>query len=210
MSVANRQPEINAIVFDLGGVLIDWNPRYLYRKLIGDESAMEDFLKEVVSHEWNASFDAGRSFAEGVNELSIRYPEYKDLIAAYHLRWPEMLGGAIHGTVEILRSLAREKRYRLLGLSNWSAETFHFARQRFDFLELFETILVSGEEKLIKPDPKFYRLLNERLGVELAKSVFIDDVQKNIDAASGLGMKAIRFENPDRLRADLTELGVSI
>lgn len=201
---------LTTVVFDLGGVLIDWNPRYLYKKLISDPAKMESFLTTVVGHDWNASFDAGRPFKEGVEQLARDYPEHADLIAAYHSRWPEMLGESIDGTVEILEQLAREKRYRLLALSNWSAETFHHALDRFDFLKLFETILVSGREKLIKPDAKFYQLLKTRHGVDFKEAVFIDDVQKNIDAAKALGFKTVRFEAPSQLRQELTSLGVRL
>ncbi len=198
------------IVFDLGGVLIDWNPRYLYRKLISDPEKMEQFLANVVSHDWNAKFDEGHAFAEGVKTLSAQHPEHQDLIAAYHLRWVEMLGQSIDGTVAILQKLADQKQHRLLALSNWSAETFHFARERFDFLNLFETILVSGEEKIIKPHPKFYELLATRLKADLKSCLFIDDVQKNIDAARELGMKTILFKSPEQLRADLRSLNVQV
>ena len=201
---------INTIVFDLGGVLVDWNQRYLYRKLIKDEAAMESFIANVISHEWNTSLDAGVSFENGVSELTRKFPEHKELIAAYHQRWPEMLGESIEGTVEILERLVSSKKYRVLALSNWSAETFPFAREKFPFLKLFETILVSGEEEMVKPDPDFYRLLTERHHVDLAHAVFIDDVQKNIEAASALGMTAIKFENPSRLRADLAKLNIEV
>ncbi len=198
----------STIIFDLGGVLIDWNPRYLYRKLISDPERLEAFLNDIVSPEWNSSMDAGRPFSEAVETLSRQHPEHKDLIKAYHQRWPEMLGGPIGGTVEILKELVQNKNSRIIGLSNWSAETFLHARARFDFLKLFETILVSGEEKLIKPDPKFYRLLDSRLNVDFSKAVFIDDVQRNIDAAQSLGLRSILFKSPEQLRADLKNLGV--
>ena len=198
------------IVFDLGGVLIDWNPRYLFSKLISDPQKMEQFLTHVVSHDWNARFDEGQPFADGVKALSAQHPEHKDLIGAYHLRWKEMLGQSIDGTVEILRGLANKKRYRLLALSNWSAETFHFARERFDFLNLFETILVSGEEKMIKPYAPFYQLLENRLNANLSGCVFIDDFQKNIDAARELGMRTVLFKSPEQLRVDLQKLNVEL
>ena len=201
---------LTTVVFDLGGVLIDWNPRYLYKKLINDPVKMESFLLNVVGHDWNATFDAGRPFQEGVTELSRQHPEHADLISAYHTRWSEMLGDSIQGTVDILRELANDKRYRLLALSNWSAETFPYALKRFDFLKLFETILVSGEEKMIKPDPKFYQLLETRHRVNLNESVFVDDVRKNIDAADALGFKTIRFENAEQLRHDLAKLGIKL
>lgn len=197
---------INTVVFDLGGVLIDWNPRYLYRKLFNDPAKMELFLTTVVDSEWNATLDAGRSFETGVEDLIRKFPDQAEMIAAYHTRWSEMLGGAIDGTVEILKAL--KPNYRLLALSNWSAETFPYARKRYEFLKDFESILVSGEEKMIKPDPKFYQLLETRHRVNPREAVFIDDVQKNIDAAIALGFNTICFSSPAQLREDLTKLNV--
>jgi 2-haloacid dehalogenase len=201
---------LTTVVFDLGGVLIDWNPRYLYKKLMNDSVKMESFLKNVVRHDWNATFDAGRPFKDGISELILEFPDHEELISAYHARWQEMLGDQIQGTVDILRQLASDKRYRLLALSNWSAETFHHALERYDFLKQFEAILVSGQEKMMKPDPKFYQLLETRHHVKFIDSVFIDDVQKNIDAATSLGFKTIRFENPEQLRRDFTKLGIKL
>ncbi len=177
---------------------------------MNDPVKMESFLKDVVSPEWNTTFDSGRPFKDGNAALIRQFPEQADLIDAYYTRWPEMLGHSIDGTVEILRQLARDKRYRLLALSNWSSETFSHALERFDFLELFEVILVSGEEKMIKPDPKFYQLLETRHLVKLNEAVFIDDVQKNIEAAKSMGFKTVRFENPDQLRQELTELNIKL
>ena len=199
---------ITTVVFDLGGVLIDWNPRYLYKKLFKDPVKMEAFLTNVVGHDWNATFDAGRPFEEGVRDLVKQHPEQAEMIAAYHTRWAEMLGDAIDGTVTILKEL--KPNYRLLALSNWSAETFPFARKRFEFLKDFETILVSGEEKLIKPDPKFYQLLETRHQVNPKDAVFIDDVQKNIDAAKALGYNAILFKDPAQLRAELRAFNLKV
>ncbi len=199
---------ITTFVFDLGGVLIDWNPRYLYRKLFQDPAKMEAFLATVTQSDWNAQLDAGYPFKKGVADLVAKFPDQAEMIAAYHTRWSEMLGGAIEGTAQILKGL--KPNYRLLALSNWSAETFPYARERFEFLNDFEAILVSGEEKLIKPDPKFYQLLETRHRVNPRESVFIDDVEKNIDAALKLGFNAIKFENPDQLRKDLTKLGISL
>jgi 2-haloacid dehalogenase len=198
---------ITTIVFDLGGVLVDWNPRYLYRKLFNDPEKMETFLKTVAGPDWNSKMDAGYPFEKGVRDLVAKFPDHAEMIAVYHTRWSEMLGGEIQGSVEILKQL--KGRYRLLALSNWSAETFPYARKRFEFLKDFESILISGEEQLIKPDPKFYQLLETRHLVTAKDAVFIDDVQKNIDAAVSLGFQTIRFESPTQLRNDLTALGIS-
>lgn len=201
--------KIRTIIFDLGGVLIDWNPRYMYRTMFTQDSTgeaqMEDFLRSVCHHEWNEKQDAGRPFAEATQELILLHPEKEKYIRAYFDRWPEMLGGAIEGTAKVLETLYRGKQYRLLALSNWSAETFPFAQKRFPFLGYFETVLLSGTEKLIKPDPRFFKLLESRLHVDFAESVFIDDVQRNIDAAQALGLNTILFKSPEQLVTDLRE-----
>jgi 2-haloacid dehalogenase len=197
---------LSAVIFDLGGVLIDWNPRYLYRTLFdGDDEAMERFLAEVTSPAWNAEQDAGRSWHEAVETLAARHPDRRDLIAAYDERWEETLGGPIEGTVEILAEL-RHSGVRLAALSNWSAEKFPIARPRFPFLEWFETIVISGEIGVSKPDPRIYRQLLDRTGWTADACVFVDDSEANVRAAADLGMTAIRFEDPATLRADLRDL----
>jgi 2-haloacid dehalogenase len=197
-----------AVVFDLGGVLIDWNPRYLYRKLFdGDDAAMERFLAEVTTPEWNGQQDAGRTWADAVASLTQEHPEDAELIAAYAERWPETLGEAIHPTVEILDELRRTL-VRLFALSNWSAETFPIARPRYPFLEWFEGIVISGEVRIAKPDARVYRHLLGRYSLEPATTVFIDDSAANVDAARALGMTAIRFEGAAALRRTLAGLGL--
>jgi 2-haloacid dehalogenase len=193
---------VKAVVFDLGGVLIDWDPRYLYRKLLADEAAVEDFLATVCTPEWNAEQDRGRPFAEGVAELVERHPLHAAAIAAYHERWPEMLGGEIPGTVEVLAEL-RATGVPLYALTNWSAETFGIARERFEFLEWFDGVLVSGEERLIKPDPAIFRLLLDRFGLDPGTTFYVDDAEANVAAAAALGFDAVRFTGPERLRRDL-------
>jgi 2-haloacid dehalogenase len=200
----NRKP---AVVFDLGGVLVDWNPRYLYRKLIEDEAAVERFLAEVCTPEWNLKQDAGRPFAEAVEELIVQYPDQHELIRAYHLRWEETVGGPIAGTVEILAELKRAG-YTVAALSNWSAETFPVARRRFDFLNWFDVTVISGEVKMVKPDPRIFELLLERLGRRAEECVYIDDVEANVRAARELGFRAIHFTSPDRLREELKRMEI--
>ena len=195
------------IVFDLGGVLIDWDPRYMYRKLFDDEAEMERFLAEVTTSEWNARHDAGRRWEDGVALLSAQHPHLAGLISAYWERWEEMLAGPIDGTVEILAAL-RDSGYELHALTNWSTQTFPIARERYEFLDWFETIVVSGEEKLIKPDPRIYEILLERIGRQANDCIFIDDAPRNVATATELGFTAIRFENPNQLRAELGRLGV--
>lgn len=203
-------PRYDTVIFDLGAVLIDWNPRYLYRGLAADEPAMERFLNEVCGSVWNIEQDAGRSFADAVAEAIGRHPGEEALIRAYHERWEEMLGGPIEGTVDILRQL-HAAGTRLYALTNWSAETFPIARRKYDFLALFDGIVVSGEEGLVKPDPRIYHRLVQRYGVEPRRAVFIDDSPPNSLAASHyFGMHAHLFTDPDRLKADLIGLGFAL
>jgi len=196
-----------AVVFDLGGVLIDWNPRYLYRKLFDDEAAMETFLADVVSPEWNGQQDSGRTWAEAVEVLSHEHPEQRDLIAAYWHRWQETLGDAIAPTVAILEEL-REAGVRLYALSNWSAETFPVARPRYPFLDWFDGIVISGEEKVAKPEPAIFRHLLDRYGLEPATTVFIDDSEANVRAAAAEGIVSLRFVDAATLREDLRRFGL--
>jgi 2-haloacid dehalogenase len=196
-----------AVVFDLGGVLIDWNPRHLYRRLFSDEAEMERFLAEVTTSAWNLEQDRGRSFADGIAELVREHPDQADLIEAYWARWPEMLGGPLPDTVEILDEL-RTSGVRLLALSNWSAETFALGAEQFPFLAWFEAVIVSGAEGLVKPDPAVFRLLNDRYGLDPASPVFIDDSIQNVEAAAALGFRAIPFTGAPDLKRELAALGL--
>jgi 2-haloacid dehalogenase len=191
-----------AVVFDLGGVLIDWDPRHLYRKLLADEAAVEEFLATVCTPEWNAELDRGRPFAEGVAQLVERHPEHAAAIAAYHERWPEMVAGDIPGTVEVLAEL-RAAGVPLYALTNWSAETFAITRGRFEFLEWFDGLLVSGEERVTKPDPAIFQLLLDRFGLDPTATVFVDDSAANVAAARRLGFDAIGFTGHEELRREL-------
>ena len=197
----------DAVVFDLGGVLIDWDPRYLYRKLLADEAAVEEFLATVCTPEWNAEQDRGRPFAEAVAELVERHPAHAAAIAAYHERWTEMLGGEVPGTVAVLAEL-RAAGVPLYALSNWSAETFRLTRGRFPFLEWFDGLVVSGEERVAKPDRRIFELLLERFGLVPAATVFVDDSPANVTAARDLGIDAVRFRDAGGLRRDLAARGL--
>ncbi|CAH2599647.1 HAD family phosphatase [Rhodovastum atsumiense] len=203
--MAPRRP---VVVFDLGGVLIDWNPRHLYRKLFaGDEAGMERFLAQVCSPAWNLTLDAGRDWAEAIAELVAQHPEQAALITAYHQRWPEMLGGPIAGSVAILDEL-RQSGTPLYALTNWSDETFAIALRLYDFLGWFEGIVVSGRERLVKPDPRLFRILLDRHGLAAGDVVYIDDNPANAEAAGRLGMHPIHFTTAPALRANLGELGL--
>jgi 2-haloacid dehalogenase len=195
------------LVFDLGGVLIDWDPRYLYRKLFDDEATMEEFLSTVVTSEWNKTLDRGRDWNSAVAALSEEYPHWAALIAAYRDRWDEMLDGPIEGTLRILEGLSAQ-RYEVVALTNWSAETFPVALQRYRFLDLFDHIVVSGEEGVIKPDRRLFQILLERIGRRPEQCIFIDDSQTNVDAATAIGFDAILFRNPQQLGAELAARGI--
>lgn len=200
-------PARSVAVFDLGGVLIDWNPRYLYRKLFaGDEAGMEHFLANVCTSSWNSAQDAGRSFAEGCALLKVRHPGYAKLIDAWFERHGEMVAGAISGTVAILEEL-RAQRIPLYALSNWSTETFPTAQRRFEFLNWFEGILLSGEAGMIKPDRRIYERFLETFSIDPAEAIFVDDLPPNAEAARDVGMHAIRFTDPATLRKELESVG---
>ena len=195
-------------IFDLGGVLLEWNPRYLYRKLFaGDEAAMEDFLANVCTTEWNERQDAGRTFAEGTRELMPRHADKLQLIEAWCSRFGEMIPGAIDGTVEVLATLKRDG-VPVYGISNWSAETFPPQRDRFPFLSWLDDIVISGVEGVIKPDRRIFEILLERNSITPESAVFIDDVARNAEAATRLGIHGIHFRSPDQLRRELAAVGL--
>ncbi len=203
MTVSKR----SVAIFDLGGVLLDWNPRHLYRKLFADEAAMEHFLATVCTTEWNKRQDAGRSFAEAVRELLPLHGDKIDLIQAFGTRFHEMIAGPIEEAVEILAEL-RQRGVPLYSITNWSAETFPSQMARFAFLSWFEGIVVSGREGFIKPDPRIFRVLLERYGIAPESAVFIDDVADNATAASALGIHGIHFRSGSQLRAELVAIGL--
>ena len=201
--------DLSAVVFDLGGVLIDWNPRYLYGTMFDDEATMERFLAEVTTPEWNAEQDAGRSWRHAVEALVAIHPDWRSHIVAYDERWAETLGGPIEGTVEVLADLRRAG-VRLAALTNWSAEKFPIALERYAFLGWFETIVVSGEVGMAKPDPRIFRHLLEETGFAAEATVYIDDVAANVTVAAELGMTALPFTDPATLRDDLRRHGFAI
>lgn len=200
---------VDAIIFDLGGVLIDWNPRYLYRKLLKDEDQVTWFLENICTSEWNDQQDAGRSFEEATKELIKQHPEWEEPISAWYGRWQETIGGPIHDTVDILKQIKASKKYRLYALTNWSAETFPWALKNFEFLHWFEGIVVSGTEKTRKPFPEFYHILFDRYKVHPGNAIFIDDNIKNIEGAKKVGLKAIHFQSPQQLKIELVQIGIN-
>lgn len=195
-----------AVVFDFGGVLIEWDPRRLYRKIFRNEADMEYFLKNVCTPEWNLSLDRGKPFKQAVAERIALFPEYADEIRAFDDRWEEMRGNAIAENVALLRRLA--KRYPVYGLTNWSEEKFALTKPKFDFFDVFDGIVVSGVEKEVKPEPRIFQILLERYGLKADECVFVDDSQPNIDTAKKLGFAAFRFTTPEKLIADLKTAGV--
>ncbi|MCI4667105.1 MAG: HAD family phosphatase [Bacteroidia bacterium] len=194
---------INTLIFDLGGVLVDWNVRYLYRKIFDEEERMEWFLKNITPYSWNLEQDKGRSFADGTAELLEKHPEWEAEIKAYYGRYTEQFDGAIDETVSMLKDLVDEGKYRLLALTNWPAESFDWARQSYPFLSWFEGIVVSGVEGVIKPDPEIYQLLFERYHVDPATAIFMDDNVKNVEGGKAVGLQSILVESPAQLRHDL-------
>ena len=195
------------IVFDLGGVLIDWNPRYLYKKIFASEEEMEWFLSNVCTPAWNARQDAGRPFAEGIAEAKAKYPKYAPQIEAYFLRWDEMLGGSVKVAAEILRDV-KARGYATYALTNWSVETFPLARAKFSVLDEFDGIVMSGAEKLAKPDPAIYGRLLSKFGLSAPDCIFIDDNLENVAAAAQLGFETVLFKNAPSLRRELVERAV--
>ncbi|MBB3236748.1 HAD family hydrolase [Phyllobacterium endophyticum] len=195
------------VVFDIGGVLIDWNPAYLYRKLLPDEASVEQFLSEICTPAWNEQFDAGMPFADGIAALAKSHPERADLIEAYWHRWHEMLGGEVPGTSRILERL-KSAGVQMHAISNWSAETFPRARELFPFLDAFDILVVSGRERLVKPDSAIFELFLQRAGVAAGDCIFIDDNLANIAAAASLGFKTEHFDTADALERRLTAMGL--
>ncbi|SRR5260221_366427 len=201
-------PKIDTIIFDLGGVLIDWNPRHLYRKIFRTEDEIEWFLQNICTNEWNEQQDAGRSFEEATNELLAKFPDHEVAIRAWYDRWEETISGSIPDTVEILIQIRESKKYRLYALTNWSEQTFPWALKNFDFLQWFEGIVVSGHEKTRKPFPEFYQILLNRYQIDPAKALFIDDSHRNILGGQAVGIHGIHFQSPDQLREDLQKFGL--
>ena len=200
--------KIDAIIFDLGGVLIDWNPSYVFYKMFEDEEQKKHFFENICTSDWNEKQDAGRSLKEATEELVAKHPEWKEYIEAYYGRWEEMLGGPIHGTVEIFKQIKESGEYKLYALTNWSAELFPIALERYEFLHWFDGRVVSGEEKMRKPFPEFYQLILDRFRLNVEETLFIDDNTRNAKAAEEMGLKTIIFKSPSQLKEELVKLGI--
>jgi 2-haloacid dehalogenase len=204
-NTTGRQP---ALVFDFGGVLIEWDPRHLYRKIFnGDMAAVETFLTESKFMEWNLRQDAGRPFSEAVDELCSRMPQYCDLFRAYDQRYEESISGPNWSTVEILRSL-KEAGYPLYGLSNWPDEKWRLVRPKYEFFCWFDYILISGEVKLAKPDPRIFSLFLEKIRRPAEQCLYIDDSMQNIQVSTQMGFQTIHFQSADQLRQELCGKGI--
>ncbi|EHQ26962.1 HAD family hydrolase [Mucilaginibacter paludis] len=199
---------INTIIFDLGNVLIDWNPYHLYRKIFDSDTEIQHFLETVCTMHWNEEQDAGRAIQAGTEILVGQFPEHEANIRAYYGRWDEMLGGGIEGTVNIFKKLKDSSRYKIYALTNWSAETFQIPLKQYDFLHWFDAIVVSGDEGLRKPDPRFYQLLLDRYEVKPEEALFIDDNYRNILAAREMGIQSIHFTSPEDLNTQLGQLNL--
>ena len=203
--------EIKNVIFDLGGVLIDWNPEYVYLDVFnGDREKMKWFFDEICTIDWNENQDAGYPLQQATEERVKLFPEYEEWIRTYYGRWEEMLGKQIDGTVTILKQLIDNPNYKVVALTNWSAETFPIALERFDFLHWFEGIVVSGTEKMRKPFNEIYELTLNRFNIEASKSLFIDDNARNIEAAKKMGINTIRFNNPTQLKSELRSLKIDV
>lgn len=201
------QSPVEAVVFDVGGVFLDWDPRHLYRKLFADEAEMEFFLAEICSPAWHAPHDRGVSTAASCDELASRHPQFSELIWAWSTRSEEMIGGIDAGSVEVLRAV-RETGMPCYALTNMEAETYPLRLKRFPFLGWFDGTVVSGREGVAKPEPAVFMRLLDRFGLKSRTTLMIDDTKENLEAASRLGIQTVLFRSSDQLRAELEIAGV--
>lgn len=203
--------KINTIIFDLGGVLIDWNPEYVFLEVFnGDRQKMQWFFDTICTSDWNENQDAGYPISKATEERVALFPEHEELIRMYYGRWEEMLGNEISETVEILKQLLALNQYKIVALTNWSHETFPVALKKFDFLHWFEGILVSGEEKTRKPFKEIYDLTLDRFNIKANEAIFIDDNLRNIEAANAIGIHGIHFKSPSMLVEQLKDFNIHL
>ena len=189
---------IKNVVFDFGGVLLDWNPRYFYKSIFNDDQKMEYFLQNIATSTWNAQMDKGRSFEECMKELAEQYPEYKDPIMLYRKGWETMLKGPIESGMRVLDAVMNAQKFKVYGLTNWSAETFPGTFNKYKFLQKFEGIVVSGEEQMIKPEKGIYLTLIERYNLVPEETFFMDDNIQNVETALSRGINAVQFTGTDK------------
>jgi haloacid dehalogenase superfamily, subfamily IA, variant 3 with third motif having DD or ED/haloacid dehalogenase superfamily, subfamily IA, variant 1 with third motif having Dx(3-4)D or Dx(3-4)E len=199
--------DIKAVIFDYGGVLIDWNPYYLYRKVFTNDTEVARFLQEIHFNEWNYSFDQGYPMELGLSEMCRKYPERAEMIRLLDERWLETIGTTFDATIALVKEV-KERGYAVYGLSNWSAEKFKLVRPRYPFFDLFDDMVISGEVKMAKPDPRIFRLLVERNGKTPQECIYIDDSEDNYRAASQVGLQAIHYQSSGQLRQELQKRGV--
>ena len=198
--------KIKHIIFDLGAVLIDWNPDYVFKEVFKDDEKLAWFYREICTMDWNENQDAGYPLEKATEERVALFPQYEDWIRMYYGRWEEMLGEAIEGTVQLLKQCVDDPELKVVALTNWSAETFPIALKKFDFLQWFEGIVVSGEEMTRKPFPEIYHTTLKRFNLKAEESLFIDDNIRNIEAARALNINCIHFISPDQLKQELQKL----
>ena len=199
------------IIFDLGGVLIDWNPEYVFLKEFrGNREKMDWFLNEICAWDWNANQDAGYPIAQATEERVAMFPEYEELIRMYYGRWNEMLGFAHDDTLEILDHFTKHPNYNVYALTNWSGELWPRAIAKFDWLQWFEGIVVSGDEKMRKPFPEIYQLTLDRFNIDPRSAIFIDDSPKNVVGSEALGITGLHFTGAEKLKNDLNALGIQL
>ncbi len=198
---------VDTVIFDVGNVLVHWNPRFLYEKLITDKQELEYFLSEVITMQWHTEHDRGRSFEEGVAILSKQFPEYGDWIGAYNDRWDETIGGPIVGSVQILDHL-KNSDVPVYGLTNFNEPKWNEFKKKYKFISMLDDVVVSGREKMVKPDPRLFQLTLDRFDLEPSTTLFIDDNVMNVQAASKLGMKTHQFISPTALARDMRQYGL--
>jgi 2-haloacid dehalogenase len=196
---------ITAIIFDFGNVFVKWDPHGVYRRFFPTTEAVDSFLEEIHFAEWNTHQDAGRSFKDGVAELTKQFPQYAELIQAYHVYWEESITEILYDTIDVARKL-KSAGWHIYLLSNFSAETFPLMQKHYDFAQLFDDMIISGEHKMIKPDPAIYELTLNRINREARECLFIDDSLPNIETAQKLGFHTIQFHSPEQLDKDLEDL----
>ncbi|TBN06471.1 HAD family phosphatase [Hyunsoonleella flava] len=203
--------KVNTIIFDLGGVLIDWNPEYVFLKAFqGDKEKTKWFLNNICTMDWNENQDEGYPISLGTEDLIEKFPQYENYIKMYYGEWENMIGGAIEGTVEILKTLIKTEKYKVVALTNWSSETFPIAQKRFEFLGWFEGIVVSGEEKTRKPNRDIFEITLKRFNIQPENSIFIDDNVRNIETAKSIGIHGIHFKTPELLVSELKKYNIKL